>query len=216
MTALLQQQVFTHVLSLCWDGPRYLSQIGTDHFYLNTAAPTLGISLNMSSRAASQVARRPSQFQFWWFGASLVAQPVTNLPAMQETRVWSLGLEDHEEESTAAQSSILAWRIPWTEEPGGYGPWVTKSRTWPKQLSTYARMKRFKVRFSPTHLKELSDRLGNWSKGREQRHATFPGPADHGPRACVGQGRALESGTLEFQLQQSLPVQTLERRSASA
>ena len=38
---------------------------------------------------------------------------------MQETRVWSLGWEDALEEEMAARSSILAWRIPWTEEPGG-------------------------------------------------------------------------------------------------
>ena len=40
-------------------------------------------------------------------------------PAMQETWVWSLGQEDALEEGTATHSSILAWRIPWTEEPGG-------------------------------------------------------------------------------------------------
>ena len=42
-----------------------------------------------------------------------------NLPAMQETWVQSLGWEDPLEKGTAAHSSILAWRIPWTEEPGG-------------------------------------------------------------------------------------------------
>ena len=50
-------------------------------------------------------------------GASLVAQMVKNLPVMQETRVWSLGREDPLEKGTAIHSSILAWRIPWTEEP---------------------------------------------------------------------------------------------------
>ena len=49
---------------------------------------------------------------------SLVAQMVKDLPAMQETWVWSLGWEDPLEKGTAAHSSILAWRIPWTEEPG--------------------------------------------------------------------------------------------------
>ena len=43
---------------------------------------------------------------------------VKNLPAMQETQARSLGLEDPLEEGTATRSSILAWRIPWTEEPG--------------------------------------------------------------------------------------------------
>ena len=51
--------------------------------------------------------------------SSLVAQMVKNLPAMKETRVRSLGREDPLEKGMAAHSSILAWRFPWTEEPGG-------------------------------------------------------------------------------------------------
>ena len=51
--------------------------------------------------------------------ASLVAQSVKNLPAVQETRVQSLGWEDPLEKATAIHSSILAWKISWTEEPGG-------------------------------------------------------------------------------------------------
>ena len=51
--------------------------------------------------------------------ASLVAQMVKNLPAMQETWIQSLGQEDFLEKGMATHSSILAWRIPWTEEPGG-------------------------------------------------------------------------------------------------
>ena len=50
---------------------------------------------------------------------SLVAQRIKRLPAMRETRVWSLGWEDPLEKEMATHSSILAWRIPWTEEPGG-------------------------------------------------------------------------------------------------
>ena len=50
--------------------------------------------------------------------ASLVAQTV-NLPAMQETQVQSLGQEDPLEKGMATHSSIPAWRILWTEEPGG-------------------------------------------------------------------------------------------------
>ena len=49
--------------------------------------------------------------------ASLVAQMVKNLPAMQETWVWSLGQEDPLEKGMATHSRINAWRIPWTEEP---------------------------------------------------------------------------------------------------
>ena len=52
-------------------------------------------------------------------GASLVAQMVKNLPAIRETWVQSLGWEDPLEMGEAPHSSILAWRIPWTEEPGG-------------------------------------------------------------------------------------------------
>ena len=51
--------------------------------------------------------------------ASLVAQMVKNLPAVQETWVRSLDLGDPLEEEMETHSSILAWRIPWTEEPGG-------------------------------------------------------------------------------------------------
>ena len=51
--------------------------------------------------------------------ASLVAQTVKNLRAMPETRVQSLGWEDPLEKRMATHFSILAWRIPWTEEPGG-------------------------------------------------------------------------------------------------
>ena len=52
----------------------------------------------------------------WW--ASLVAQTVKNLPAMQETQVPSLGQDAPLEKVMATYSSILAWRIPWTGEPG--------------------------------------------------------------------------------------------------
>ena len=51
--------------------------------------------------------------------ASLVAQMVKNLPAVQETQVQSLGREDLLEKGLATDSNILAWRIPWIEEPGG-------------------------------------------------------------------------------------------------
>ena len=57
-------------------------------------------------------------------GASLVAQMVKNLPAMQETWDQSLGQEDPLEKGMTTHSSIPAWRIPWTEDPGGgYSPW---------------------------------------------------------------------------------------------
>ena len=54
-----------------------------------------------------------------YYGASLVTQVVKNLPAVQEAQVRSLSREDPLEKGMATHSSILAWRIPWTEEPGG-------------------------------------------------------------------------------------------------
>ena len=59
--------------------------------------------------------QRGYPLQYSW--ASLVAQMVKNLPTMQDTWVQSLGQEDPPEEDMATHSSILAWRIPWTEEP---------------------------------------------------------------------------------------------------
>ena len=70
-------------------------------------------------------------------------QTVKNLPATQETQVRSLGREDPLEKGTATHSSILAWRIPWTEEPGGLQStgsqrvghdWVTNTTTTTLQL----------------------------------------------------------------------------------
>ena len=52
-------------------------------------------------------------------GATLIAQSVKNLPAVQETRVQFLGQEDPLEKEMVTHSSVLAWRIPWTEQPGG-------------------------------------------------------------------------------------------------
>ena len=70
---------------------------------------------------------------------SLVAQMIKNLTTMQETQVWSLGGEDPLEKEMATHSSILAWEIPWTGEPGGLQSlgsqkvghyWVTNIHTW--------------------------------------------------------------------------------------
>ena len=79
-----------------------------------------------SGRSAGEVIGYPLQYS-WTY---LVTQLVKNLPAMQETWVWSLGWEDPLKKTMATHSSILAWRIPWTQ-----GPWratvhgVAKSQT---------------------------------------------------------------------------------------
>ena len=65
----------------------------------------------------------------WYSAASLVAQMIKNPAAMQETWDQSLGQEDPLEKGKATHSTILAWRIPWTEELGRLVHGVTKSQT---------------------------------------------------------------------------------------
>ena len=72
----------------------------------------------------------------------LVAQTVKNLPAMQETGVWSLGQEDPLEKGMATHSSVLAWKIPGTEEPGGMQSMGSQSQT---QLSNKHFMHHFNL-----------------------------------------------------------------------
>ena len=64
-----------------------------------------------------------------YLGTSPVAQTVKRLPTTWETWVWSLGQEDSLEKKMTTHSSILAWKIPWTEKPVGYSPWGHKSQT---------------------------------------------------------------------------------------
>ena len=78
------------------------------------------------SRKESDRNERLSLSLLW---ASLLAQMVKNLPAMWETQVQSLDQEDPLEKGMATDSSILAWRIPWTEEPGGLLSVGLQSRT---------------------------------------------------------------------------------------
>ena len=67
------------------------------------------------------ITQQTTQFQLLtkdYMGTSLVAQMVKRLPTMRETQVQSLGREDLLEKEMATHSSILAWKIPWTVEPG--------------------------------------------------------------------------------------------------
>ena len=68
---------------------------------------------------------------------SLVAQRIKHLPAMPETRVQSLGWEYPLEKEMATHSSILAWRVPWTEEPGGLQSTGSQSRTRLSEFTHY-------------------------------------------------------------------------------
>ena len=80
------------------------------------------IKINISSDA-----RRTEKYRYLgsdyciskvFYRASLMAQKVKNLPAMQKTQVWTLGWEDPLEKEMVTHSNILAWKIPWMEEPG--------------------------------------------------------------------------------------------------
>ena len=72
-------------------------------------------SIPKSGRSLGEGIGYPLQY-FW---ASVVAQMVKNLPAMQKTCVRSLGWKDPLEEGMATHSNTFAWKIPWTEDPGG-------------------------------------------------------------------------------------------------
>ena len=80
---------------------------------------SVGKERSVGARTASEQAMgcwTKDHFFFWGFPGGWV---VKNPPAMQETRVRSLGPEDPLEKGMVTHSSILAWEIPWTEEPGG-------------------------------------------------------------------------------------------------
>ena len=88
--------------------------------FLNSDLSGLLSFIWCSSRSTH--AQHTSNTRRHWLGASLVAQMVNNPPAIQETQVQSLGQEDPLEKGMATHSSILAWRIPWTEKVGGLHP----------------------------------------------------------------------------------------------
>ena len=81
--------------------------------------PDPGIELQSPALQADTLPSEPPRKSYIISYVYLVAQMAKNLPAMQETQVRSLGQEDLLEKGMATHSSILAWRIPWTQEPGG-------------------------------------------------------------------------------------------------
>ena len=90
------------------------------------ATPQLQINTILLSTPLSLTFFSDSTYKW---GVSTVAQLVENPPAVQETRVQSLGREISLEEEMANHSSILAWKIPWTEEPGRLQFMGSQSRT---------------------------------------------------------------------------------------
>ena len=85
-----------------------------------------------------------------------------SLPAMQETWVWSLGWEDPLEEGMAIHSSFLAWRIPWTEEPGGLQSRGSHSWTWLKWLSSSMKVTTNHINISWSHTKCITNVTSFW------------------------------------------------------
>ena len=79
-----------------------------------------------------------------------MAQMVKNLPAIWETRVQSLGQEDPREEEMATHSSTLAWRIQWTEEPGGLQSMGSQSGTRLSNTFTFFRRKKLTFNSVPS------------------------------------------------------------------
>ena len=112
-------------------GPLTQSNEGVHSMSINEILLQKSFSVEGSWRVGSHSLRRPrgqgrETSEMLWerahrrpSGVSLVAQMVKRLSAVQETRVRSLGWEDPLQKEMAVHSSILAWKIPWTEEPGG-------------------------------------------------------------------------------------------------
>ena len=91
------------------------------------AKDKVSVLMKFIVQLGSQVLSKYTDYNQW---ASLVAQTVNSLPAMQETWVQFLGWEDPMEREMATHSSTLAWKISWTEKPGGLQSMGLQSWTW--------------------------------------------------------------------------------------
>ena len=107
-----------HVKSSRTRGQTRVSCIGRRILSCSTVPPGKSYSWLLSHFSYFLFYRQP--------GASLVAQLVNNLPAVQKTQVWSLSWKDLLEKEMATHSSILAWKISWTQEPGGLQAMVSQ------------------------------------------------------------------------------------------
>ena len=110
---LCRVQLFVTPWTVAYQAPLSMESPGKNtgvgcYFFLQGIFPTQGSNPGL-----------PNCRQILYHLSSLVAQSVKSLSAMQETQVQSLCEEDPLEKEMATHSNILAWRIPWTEEPGG-------------------------------------------------------------------------------------------------
>ena len=99
---------------------------------------------------------------------SLVAQMVKNLSAIQETEVGSLGLKDPLEKKMATHPSILAWKIPWTEEPGGLQStrWQREGHDWVTNTFTFNGLQ-FQSETSNVYFNVYSSKFRHWQGSLE-------------------------------------------------
>ena len=99
---------------------------------------------------------------------SLVAQMVKNLSAIQETEVGFLGLKDPLEKKMATHPSILAWKIPWTEEPGGLQStrWQREGHDWVTNTFTFNGLQ-FQSETSNVYFNVYSSKFRHWQGSLE-------------------------------------------------
>ena len=142
----------THWKRLNWERLRTGEGVteGGWHHWLNghEFEQTLGDSEGQGSLACCSPWGNKELDMTW---TSLVAQTVKWLPTMRETWVWSLGREDPLEKEMATHSSILAWKIPWTEDPVRLQSMGLQrvGRDWTTSLSNWTAVKTFKWTGSP-------------------------------------------------------------------
>ena len=105
--------------------PECLDPVLSNQRGLCNEKPTYNNSRKIHTAVKTQHGQKYKLYIWGFLGGSAVK----NLPAMQENWVWSLGQEDALKEGMATHSSILAWRIPWTEEPSGLQS-VGSQRVW--------------------------------------------------------------------------------------
>ena len=154
--ALSSLQLFKHSkLILGWESLHLLfsphSSVGKEST-CNEGDPSL---IPGSRRSSGEGIGYPLQYSW----ASLVAQLVKNLPAMQETWVWSLGWKDHLEKGKATHSNILAW-----EFHGLYSPWDCKELDTTERLSLSS---------PEMHFSQISSRLSSSLPSGLDSNATF-------------------------------------------
>ena len=126
--------LISHLASLCSKSfKRGFNSTWTKNFQMYNLGFWRGRGPRCQIANICWIVEKAREFQkniyFCFIGASLVSQRLKHLPAMRETWVRSLGQEDPLEKEMATHSSILAWRIPWMEEPGGLWSMGSQSRT---------------------------------------------------------------------------------------